>query len=148
MNDADAGEALNQLLRSAHDSADGFRQGAALARNPAFQSLFQGRAEEREGLIQTLEAEVRSFGADPAGEGTMTGEVNRLVTLGRNVIARDSDKGLISELVRRETQVTRSFEAMSNDSAAPEQARKVAAEALEKLTAEQRELEGLGEQFR
>ena len=148
MRDANAGEALNELLRSAHDSADGYRQGASLARNPAFQTLFRDRAEAREALVRTIESEVKSFGADPAQEGSMGGEINRLVTLGRNALARDSDKGLIADLVRREALVTRNFEAVSNDSAAPEQARRIAAEALDKLTAEQRELEGLGEQFR
>jgi len=148
MSDTNAGEVLNELLRSAHDSADGYRQGMSLARNPAFQTLFRDRAEEREALVQAIEAEVKSFGADPAQEGTMSGEVNRLVTLGRNALARDSDKGLIADLVRRGALVIRNFEAVSNDSSAPEQARKAAADALEKLTAGQRELEGLGEQFR
>jgi uncharacterized protein (TIGR02284 family) len=148
MGDPPTGEVLNQLLRSAHDSADGFRQGASLARNPAFKSLFERRAQERAGLILTLEAEVKSFGADPVSDGTLVGEANRLVTYARDAVARSSDKGLIAELVRREALATRNFEAVADDGLAPERARKIAAEALEKLTAQQHEREELSEQFR
>ncbi len=147
MSDPRTAEALNQLLRSAHDSADGFRQGASLARNPAFQTLFRNRAEEREGLIHTLEAELRSFGAEPAQEGTLLGEAHQLFTYARDAVDRGSDRGLVKELVRREGLVARSFEAMAGDIAAPQEARQIAAGALGNLTAERHELEGLSEGF-
>jgi uncharacterized protein (TIGR02284 family) len=147
MDDPRAGEALNELLRNAVDSAEGYRQAASLARNPTFQSVFRDRAEAREGLVRTLEGEARSFGAPPVQMGTLIGEAHKVFTFARNAVSRTSDKGLIEELARREGLVIRNFTAVAEDVSAPEPARRIAADALADLTAAQRELEGLGEAF-
>ena len=148
MSDLGEGEALNQLLERAHDSAEGFQQGASLARNPALKTLFRERAQERDQLIGAIEAEARSFGAAPAQDGTMVGVAHQLFTYVRDALARDSDKGLVEELVRREGLVTQAFKAVVDDRQAPEKARKIAADALAKLDAERAELEDLRQQFR
>jgi uncharacterized protein (TIGR02284 family) len=111
MDDHRTGEVLNELLKSAHDSAEGYRQAASLARNPSFQSMFRERAEQREGLVRTIEGEARSFGAEPARTGTMIGEAHRLLTLARDAVSRTSDRGLVEELARREGLVVRNFKA-------------------------------------
>lgn len=147
MDDPRAGEALNELLRSAVDSAEGYRQAASLARNPSFQSLFRDRTQAREGLVRTIEAEARAFGAPPVQMGTLAGEAHRLFTFARNAVSGASDKGLIEELARREGLVLRSFTSLAQDGAAPEPARRIAADTLPGLTADQRELEGLGDAF-
>ena len=147
MSDLRAEEALNQLLRSAHDSAAGFRQGASLARNPSFQALFREREQERGALIQTIEAQLRSFGAQPVEIGTFVGEAHQLFTRARDAIDGGSDKGLLREIARREGLVSRSFDAMAHDSAAPEPARRIAVAALDHLITQRRELEGLSESF-
>jgi uncharacterized protein (TIGR02284 family) len=147
MDDPRAGEALNALLRSAVDSAEGYRQAASLARNPTFQTLFRDRAEAREGLVRTLETEARSFGAPPVQMGTLVGEAHRLFTFARNAVSGASDKGLIEELSRREGLVIRNFEQVAKDGGAPEPARRIAADALAGLTAEQQALDGQGDSF-
>lgn len=147
MDDARGGGVLNELLKNAHDSAEGYRQAASLARNPAFQSLFRDRAEQREGLVRTLETEARWAGAEPARTGTVIGEVHKIFTLARDAVSGTSDRGLVAELARREGLVVRHFQAVAQDGSAPEPARRIAAEALAGLTADQRELEGLGGAF-
>jgi uncharacterized protein (TIGR02284 family) len=147
MAEANGGEVLNALLQSAYDSVDGFRQGASLARNPEFQSLFRERAEEREQLAERIAAEVRAFGVDPANLGTIAGEAHQLFTYARNAVARGSDKGLVEELVRREDLVTQRFQAVADDGLSPEPARKIAADALATLAPQRDELETLSRQF-
>jgi uncharacterized protein (TIGR02284 family) len=147
MNDPRTGDVLNRLLQSAYDSAEGFRQGASLARNPKFKSFFNERAGERDALVRTIEAEVRSFGADPAAQGTVVGEAHRLFTYARDVLSRDSDKGLVEELVRRERVIVQTFESVADDSLEPDAARRVATDAFQRLSRDQLRLEGLGREF-
>jgi uncharacterized protein (TIGR02284 family) len=147
MDDPGAGEALNDLRRSALDSAESYRQAATLARNPKFQSLFRKRTESRRELAKTIATEVRAAGVEPAQSGTVIGEAQRMLTHARDVFSRKSDKGLVEELIRHERTVVDSFEVATEAGQAPEAARRVAAAALETLKAEQRELEGLGDAF-
>jgi uncharacterized protein (TIGR02284 family) len=148
MSDARTSGGLDLLLRSAHDSAESYRQGAELARNPTFQALFRDRTQKRQQLIETIQAQARSFGIDAVEKGTVTGETNRLITLARNALSGDSDRGLLEDLVRREHIVAREFARVAGDDAAPETARKIAARALSQLAKEEGELEALSEQFR
>ena len=147
MSDAHASESLDFLLRTAHDSVESFRQGAELARNPAFQSLFRDRAKDRQRLLETIQAEARAFGVVAADKGTMIGEANRLITPALNALSRNSDKGLVEELVRREHIVARNLAEVAGDEAAPKAARQIAASALTALAQEEAELEGLSEQL-
>jgi len=148
MSDVPEGEAINTLLRSAHDSADGFRQGASRARSPLFRSLFEQRLDARTGLIHTLEGEVTACGEEPVRDGTMVGEANRFITVARDLLARESDKGLVAEIARRESLVAQNFARVADDPSVSEAARRIAAGALEQLTTEQRELAALSDQFR
>ena len=95
------GEVLNWLLQGATDSAQGFRQGADLARIPKLKSLFSERAQQREQLAGQIADEVRSFEQPPVERGTVVGEAHRAFTYLRDAISQDSDKGLIEELLRR-----------------------------------------------
>src|SRR5579871_2403467 len=95
-----AGEVLNWLLQGANDSAQGFRQGADLARSPRLKALFAERAGQREELAGQIAAEVRSFEQPPLEGGTMIGEAHRAFTYLRDAISQDSDKGLVEELLR------------------------------------------------
>lgn len=143
MTDARGAEVLNSLLRSAYDSADGFRQGASQARNPTFKALFGERAEAREQLIETITAELRAIGAEPVQDGTIIGEAHQLFMYARDALARGSDRGLIDEIVRREGLVTQNFASVADDALAPERARAIASGELPRLRAERDELERL-----
>ena len=124
------GEALNWLLQGANDSAQGFRQGAALARNPKLQTLFSERAQQREQLAGEIAAEVRTFEQAPAEGGTVIGEAHRAFTYLRDAISQDSDKGLVEELLRREQALAGKFQSATEDARLPSHAREVATTAL------------------
>jgi uncharacterized protein (TIGR02284 family) len=124
------GEVLNWLLQGATDSAQGFRQGADLARNPKLKSLFSERAQQREQLAGQIADEVRSFEQPPVERGTVVGEAHRAFTYLRDAISQDSDKGLIEELLRRERALSDKFQSAVDDTRLPSQARSVATAAL------------------
>lgn len=124
------GEVLNWLLQGANDSAQGFRQGAALARNPKLQDLFSERAQQREQLAGEIADEVRTFEQPPAEGGTVIGDAHRAFTYLRDVISQDSDKGLVEELLRRERALSDKFQSATEDARLPSHAREVATTAL------------------
>lgn len=134
------GELLNWLLQGANDSAQGFRQGAALARNPKLQTLFSERAQQREQLAGEIAAEVRSFGQPPSEGGTVIGEAHRAFTYVRDKISQDSDKGLVEELLRRERALSDKFQSAIEDTRLPSRARDVATTALPSFAAAADEL--------
>lgn len=117
-----AAEVLNWLLEGVHDSADGLRQAASLARNPTFQAIFTERASQRDALIGEIEAEVRSFGAEPVVEGSMIGDIHHAFTKLRDLVARGSDKAVVEEAARGEGLVEQRFEAVAEDAQAPAKA--------------------------
>jgi uncharacterized protein (TIGR02284 family) len=124
------GEALNWLLQGANDSAQGFRQGATLARNPKLQALFAERAQQREALAAKIAAEVRAFDQAPSEGGTVVGEAHRAFTYLRDAISHESDKGLVDELLRRERALSDKFQTAVDDARLPSQARGMATAAL------------------
>jgi len=150
MTDADprAVELLNWLLEGLHDSADGLRQAASLARNPAFQTLFTERAGQRDALIGQIEAEVRSFGDEPACEGSMIGDVHHAFTKLRDLVAHGSDKAVVEEVVRGEALVEQRFEAVADDVQAPAKARELAGRMVARLKTDQQQIADLRQQFR
>ena len=141
------GEALNWLLQGANDSAQGFRQGAALARNPKLQTLFSERAQQREQLAGEIAAEVRTFEQAPAEGGTVIGEAHRAFTYLRDAISQDSDKGLVEELLRRERALSDKFQSAVEDPRLPSQARNVATTASPSFAETADELARIDQEF-
>jgi uncharacterized protein (TIGR02284 family) len=141
------GEVLNWLLQGANDSAQGFRQGAALARNPKLQSLFAERAQQREQLAGQIAAEVRSFGQPVVEGGTVIGEAHRAFTYVRDAISQDSDKGLVEELLRRERALADKFKSAVDDTRLPSQARTVATTAFPSFVETTDELARIEQEF-
>jgi len=141
------GEVLNWLLKGAIDSAEGFRQGATLARNPKFQALFLERAEQRKLLADQIAGEVRSFGEPSAEGGTVIGNAHRAFTYLRDSIGSDSDKGLIEELRRRERAIADKFQAAIEDVRLPPRPRSVATAAFPPFVEAANELAAIGQQL-
>jgi uncharacterized protein (TIGR02284 family) len=141
-------EVLNWLLEGVHDSADGLRQAASLARNPTFQAAFTERAAERDALIGELEAEVRSFGGEPVAEGSMIGDVHHAFTKLRDLVAHGSDKAVVEEASRGEGLIQQRFEAVVQDQQAPPEARALARRFGERLKADRQPIDELSQQFR
>ena len=141
------GEVLDWLLQGANDSAQGFKQGSTLARNPRLKTLFAQRAEQREALAGQIAAEVRSFAQPPSEGGTMLGEAHKAFTYVRDAISRDSDKGLVEELLRRERALTDKFQSAIDDPRMPSHARGVAAAALPGFAETTEELTRIEQEF-
>ena len=140
-------EVLNWLLEGVHDSADGLRQAASLARNPTFRTLFTEHADKRDALIGEIETEVRSFGAEPVVEGSMIGDIHHAFTKLRDLVAHGSDKAVVEEAARGEGLVDGRFEAVAQDAQAPAKARELAGRFAARLKPDQQQIADLAEQF-
>jgi uncharacterized protein (TIGR02284 family) len=141
------GEVLNWLLQGANDSAQGFRQGAALARNPKLQTIFSERAQQREQLASQIAAEVRTFEQAPLEGGTVIGEAHRAFTYLRDAISQDSDKGLVEELLRRERALSDKFKSAMDDTRLPSHARNLATTAFPGFAETADELAKIDQEF-
>ena len=149
MTDADprTAEVLNWLLEGVYDSADGLRQAASLARNPTFQAIFTERAAKRDALIGEIQAEVRSFGGRPIGDGSMIGDVHHAFTKLRDLVGHGSDKAVVEEAARGEGLVVQRFEAVAEDAQAPAKARELAGRVAADLKTDRQQIAELSQQF-
>jgi uncharacterized protein (TIGR02284 family) len=141
------GEVLNWLLEGANDSEEGFRQGAALARNPRLQTLFSARAQQREQLVAQIAAEVRSFEQPPTESGSALGRAHQAFTYLRDAVSKNSDKGLVAELLRRERAIAGKFQTAVDDAQLPAHARGVATTALPSFAETAEELATLDQEL-
>jgi uncharacterized protein (TIGR02284 family) len=142
------GEVLDWLLQGANDSAQGFRQGSDLARNPKLKTLFAERAEQREALAGKIADEVRSFAQQPPSQGgTVIGEAHKAFTFVRDAISHGSDKGLVEELLRRERALADKFQSAIDDPKLPSHARGVAAAGLPGFAETTAELTAIDAEF-
>ena len=106
---------LKGLLEAILDSAEGYEEAAALARNPRFSSLFKERAEGRRAAAGELEAAVVALGASPVELGSMLGDVHRVFIAIRDRFSGASDKALVEEVARAEGVLDGRFEAAARD---------------------------------
>lgn len=145
--DAYVAEWLNTLIVSALDSADNFEKAADLARNPRFQGLFKERAEGRRKLAETLQGEVRSFGAEPWEKGSFRGVAQRTFLELRDKIGGKSDKPLVEAMDREDDFIANQFAEAAHDNQLPEQARQAVEQAQEKLQSDHEEMRAIRNEF-
>jgi len=102
---------LNGLIETMLDSAYGYKEAAADAKNPAFKHLFEGRWLQRKQLTTELQSEVRSLGGTPDEDGTMLAAARRIFINLRNTMA-GSDQSIIDEVEAGEDHIKAKFEAV------------------------------------
>jgi uncharacterized protein (TIGR02284 family) len=80
---------LNGLIRTAIDSADGYRDAAGETDHPGYRALFEQRSFERRRLADELQSTVRSLGGHPDGEGSLLAKAQRAFADLRHALIRD-----------------------------------------------------------
>jgi uncharacterized protein (TIGR02284 family) len=138
---------LNTLIVTTLDSADNFERAAELSRNPRFQGLFKQRAEGRQKLAETLQAEVRSFGAEPWEKGSFRGLAQRTFLELRDKVGGKSDKPVIEAMEREDDFIANQFAEAAHDDQLPEKARQTVERAQETLQAEHNETKAIRDEF-
>lgn len=91
-------KALNQVTETLIDSYDGYSKCLEVAQDDyALRQQFMSRAEERAGLINAFQTQVRNLGGEPETDGSVLANAHRKFI---NVAAmfQDNEKGAISAL--------------------------------------------------
>jgi len=100
---------LNGLIETTLDSADGYKEAANSAKNPAFKTLFERRSMERHQLTAELQAEVRRLGGEPADDGTTLAAAHRMFLNLKNAVT-GSDESVVNEVEAGEDHIKAKFE--------------------------------------
>jgi uncharacterized protein (TIGR02284 family) len=106
---------LNGLITTTIDSVDGYREAAKDASNPTFRTIFIDRANERDGIVSELQAEVRALGGNPDDSGSALAGAHRMFLNLREAIAGGDDKAVIAEVERGEDHIKAKYEAALTD---------------------------------
>jgi uncharacterized protein (TIGR02284 family) len=110
MNSSNDIEVLNSLIEVTIDSADGYRRAADDAHNSVFQQIFYARADERDELVEELQAQVRRLGGEPVDDGSLAAGAHRLFVDLRDKISAKDDFGVIAEVERGEDHIKERYE--------------------------------------
>ena len=107
--------ALNTLIATLIDSAEGYEKSAGDVENPRFAEMFNARAQERQQAITHLQAAVAQAGGNPEDDGSMMGSLHRGMQTLREAVSTRDDAAIIAEIERGEDYLKDKFEtAMDN----------------------------------
>ncbi len=121
---------LNSLIETTLDSANGYKEAAENVTNPEYRSLFSERSQARLDLSRRLQEEVRSFGGEAEGDGSVLGAIhNKFVDVKNALMGGADDKAVINEVERGEDVIKAKYELALKDDELPAEARAVISEA-------------------
>jgi uncharacterized protein (TIGR02284 family) len=127
--------ALNGLVETTLDSAEGYRVASEDTTNPRFKTLFAERAQSRRQIVAALQAEVRSLGGSPQDDGTVLGAAHRVFLNLKNLVD-DSDQAIVNEVEAGEDHVKEKYEAVLADDELQRTAREAAHKAYASIKAD------------
>ena len=106
---------LNGLIMTTIDSVEGYREAATDASSQTFRKIFMDRANERDGVVSELQAEVRTLGGSPDDSGSVLASAHRVFVNLRDMVAGGDDKAVIAEVERGEDHIKAKYEAALAD---------------------------------
>ena len=106
---------LNDLIQTAIDSADGYREASTEAADPGHRDLFGRRSFERRQVAGELQSTVRALGGDPAAEGSILAKAQRAFADIKHALMRD-EASMIGAVESAEEAVRARFEKALEDS--------------------------------
>lgn len=111
-------KALNSLIETVIDSADGYAEASKTAGH-RFQEIFQRRGAERRQLTTQLQSKVRALGGEPEDEGTLLAGAHRMFLNLRNSVSSD-DVTVVDQVEAGEDHIKHKFEdALDDDKISP-----------------------------
>lgn len=140
-------DALNGLIETVVDSANGYEKAATLARNPRIAALFKTREDERRRLVETLALLVRDLGGAPSDGGSLIGPAHRLLLTLRDKAAHDSDRPLVEEVERGEDVLHGRLANAAQDPGLPAATREALTRECAQVAATHAEITALKQQF-
>ena len=120
-------DVLNSLIETTLDSANGYREAAENTDSPELRSTFADRSTRRVELARQLQAEVRTFGAEPKDEQSLLGKAhNKFVDLKNAITGGDrTDKAVVDEVERGEDFIKAKYEKVLSDQDLPTHTREL-----------------------
>ena len=102
--------ALNDLIETCKDGANGFRTAAAAVKHAEAKTLFTSRVQLIEHAATELQAEVRRLGGDPETSGSVAAKIHRgWIDLKAAVTGKD-DAAIITECERGEQVAVKNYD--------------------------------------
>lgn len=107
-------EVLNTLIETTLDSADGYSQAAAEAKQSGYKDVFIRWADDRRQVVMQLQGQVRRLGGTPEDDGSILAAGHRMFLKLRDSVS-GSDDAVIDEVERGEDFIKAKYEAALKD---------------------------------
>jgi uncharacterized protein (TIGR02284 family) len=101
--------ALNDLIETSKDGAEGFRTCAEDIKNPELKALFNQRAQECSEAANELQQEVRALGGKPEDSSSVSGSLHRRWVDLKSLVTGKSEESILNECERGEDVAKRSY---------------------------------------
>jgi uncharacterized protein (TIGR02284 family) len=93
---------LNDLIETARDGQNGFKEAAENVKNPDLKTFCNEVATERAGFVNELQLEVRRLGGEPDKAGSTAGALHRAWMEIKGTLTGKDDHAILSECERGE----------------------------------------------
>ncbi|WP_129642888.1 PA2169 family four-helix-bundle protein [Peristeroidobacter agariperforans] len=107
-------DVLNTLIETTLDSADGYSQAAAKAKQSGYKDVFVRWAEDRRQVVTQLQGQVRRLGGTPEDDGSILAAGHRMFLKLRDSVT-GSDESVIDEVERGEDFIKAKYETALKD---------------------------------
>ena len=107
-------DVLNTLIETTLDSADGYRQAAAEAKQSGYKDVFIRWADDRRQVVTQLQGQVRRLGGTPEDDGSILAAGHRMFLKLRDSVS-GSDDAVIDEVERGEDFIKAKYETALKD---------------------------------
>lgn len=108
-------QVLNDLIRTAIDSADLYRDAAGETADPGHKDFFERRAQERRRVADGLGADIRALGGEPSAEGSILAKAQRAFMDVKHALLRD-ELSVVGVVESAEDSIKGRFEKALEDS--------------------------------
>jgi uncharacterized protein (TIGR02284 family) len=102
MSNEDVVSCLNNLIETAKDGQDGFREAAEGVEDGELRSFFNEASQERAQFVGELQRLVANYGGDPETDGSLLGDIHRGWMDLKAAITGNDAKDILSECERGE----------------------------------------------
>lgn len=123
-------KALNSLIATTIDSANGFEESARRAQSTGLADQLADLGRDRWAVVSTLQSEVTRMGGRPQQSGSAKAAMHRRWLDLRHAVAT-SDRAILDEIDNGETYLHGKYEALLQDSDLSEAARRAVTEAFD-----------------
>jgi len=102
--------ALNNLIQTCKDGADGFREAANGVQSTEYKETFTRYSQQRAQFATELQDEVRTLGGDPETSGSIAASLHRTWINIREVVQGNDENAVLNECERGEDSAVSAYQ--------------------------------------